>query len=110
VAAGRDPDGRDPLGADLDAVRRACDAGEPERARDALRRWRDALPGEAELAPAGALAEADALLAALDRSLYGPAGGAAELEPLRRWLRRRPRLAGRGTGGEAALPPLHPES
>ncbi|MEE4382050.1 MAG: BatD family protein [Pseudomonadales bacterium] len=110
VTAGRDPDGRDPLGADLDAVRRACDAGEPERARDALRRWRDALPAEAELAPADALAEADALLAALDRSLYGPAGGAAELEPLRRWLRRRPRLAGRGTGGEAALPPLHPES
>lgn len=109
-AAGPDPDGTGPPGADLGAVRRACDAGEPERARDALRRWRDALPADAELAPADALAEADALLAALDRNLYGPAGGAAELAPLRRWLRRRPRLAGRGTEGEAALPPLHPES
>lgn len=108
-AGGPDLAGGEPLESDLDAVRRACDAEAPERARDALRRWRDALPAHADLAPAGALAEADALLAALDRSLYGPEGGPADLAPLRRWLRRRPRPAGRDAETGAALPPLHPE-
>ena len=109
-ADGTDLAGHEPLANDLNAVRRACDAEAPEQARDALRRWRAALPAEAELVPAGALAEADALLAALDRSLYGPDRGAADLGPLRRWLRRRPRLAGRGAEAEAALPPLHPDA